>query len=162
MKLLSIDDELNLMPKKQAKNYMVLFKGNNYEMGVGRAGCYEGHSHYSLTDLLFSPNGITCETKDVELNFSRLLVVPRKTYMPKVSIGNFFFLKFSTIRQNIIIPDKTTEVFVEGSIGSYFSRASLEFPWYLPATDRFGKIEVTLDNLNLILCFDGQRSIRIE
>lgn len=161
MTLISIDHKLNLTPKEHAKNYMVLFNGNDYEMGVGRAGCYEGHSHYCFTDLLFSPNGIRCNNKGIESNFGRLLITPKKTFMPNISIGNFFFLKFSTICQNVILPDKTAEVLTEGSIESYVSNIKLVFPWYLSAIEGLGRIEVTLDDMALNLCFNGQSSIRI-
>lgn len=134
------------------KRYDILYKDSGFELGFGRGGSYEGHSHLYFVDVLFSPAGIQWNGGGLG---ATLVVVPPRTYLPRVETGDFVFLKFCPDAREVILPDKVSSELSEQHVMTYGDQADLEFPWYRSADSASGSIQIVLNFVDLRFEFSG-------
>ncbi|MFJ1491671.1 hypothetical protein [Capnocytophaga canis] len=141
------------------KSYNVEYAKNGYELGFGRKGCYEGHSHYFFYDVLFSPDGI--DIKDEKLGDNcYMIITPPRTFMNDIRIGNFFFLKFCPTNNIFEVPEKTSRILSEGKIKIFSNAMQFDSIWYKsPYVKGHIWMEATLDYLHIN--FNNQHKIKI-
>ena len=141
------------------KSYKVLYPEKGYELGFGKGGCYEGHSHLYFYDILFSPDGIYLEDGEAgKKNY--ITIVPPRTFMSDVRIGDFFFIKFCPTDDTFQVPEKTKSVLKEGTVMSYSEAMRFDSVWYkTPNTKGHIWLEATPHYLDIN--FDNQQIIRI-
>lgn len=141
------------------KLYTALYPEKGYELGFGKGGRYEGHSHLFYYDIMFSPDGIVLNDEEPN-NDCFIKIVPPRTYMNDVRIGNFFFLKFCPTADTFHLPEKSNCVLSEGAILSYSEAMQFDSIWYkTPKNKGHIWIEATPDFLDIN--FDNQQKIRI-
>ena len=112
------------------KNYTHLYPEYGYEMGVGFAGEYPGHTHLFFNDIIFSPNGIYSTDTYGRVSFGELFVVPSRTYFQSVRLGDFFFMKFCSDNKFVVLPDKVDTIMSEGAVESHSNEAQIKFDWF--------------------------------
>ena len=150
----SVSAAIQSLPATATKDYRILYADAGFEFGFGRAGAYPGHSHLAFIDLLFAPDGITCDG----VTSSTLIVAPPRTYLSDVRTGDFAFLKFCPDARTVVLPEKVSEVLNESEILAFRDDVSLEFPWYDQGA-RPGHIRTSLAGGVLTLDFAGEMSL---
>ena len=111
------------------KFYDALYSENGYESGFGRGGCYTGHSHRFFYDILFSPDGIHLKDDDSGKKHF-IVIVPPRTFMDDVRIGDFFFIKFCPTSDSFQVTEKTNSVLREGIVMPYSEAMRFDSVWY--------------------------------
>lgn len=158
MKVLSISKMLEVN-KDHLKYYMTTYVKNGYELGFGRGGCYEGHSHLFFYDILFSPDGIEIKNEESN-NKCYMAIAPPRTFMNDIRIGDFFFLKFCSTNDIFQVPEKTLMVLREGNISFFSDVMQFDSIWFKsPNIKRHIWIEATPECLDIN--FNNQQKIRI-
>ncbi len=152
MMIFNIKTEIDKL-KDDNKVYKYLYKDYGFELGFGKKGQYEGHSHYCFCDLMFSKNILT---KDYfgEKKKGRLLIVPPLTFMDNVFIEDFFFLKFCPTDKKVDLPDKTNSKLNENKIQSYEDFTLIEIDWYKTSFEK-STLKIKLNKNELSLNFVG-------
>ena len=145
--------------KDKDKIYLSLYKNKGYELGFGKAGFYKGHSHKYFYDLLYSPEKIILKDRNLSEN-NYLLVVPPKTFMSDIEIGNFFFLKFCPSNDFFSPPEKTQEVLTEGELDLYSSPIKLRFTWYKTSKNK-SSLSIDAQIEQVIISFGDVKKIKI-
>jgi len=158
MKILSINNIIQSLDGTD-KVYLTTYNNEGYELGFGKSGFYKGHSHYFFYDILFSPDKLFIENeKKIPNGF--LAVIPPRTFMNDVKIGNFFFIKFCPTNDMFLLPEKTDTILNEGKITIYSNPTQLDFTWF-KITDNKLKINIIAEQNNLIITFDNNKKIKI-
>ncbi len=129
MTSLSISETIRLLTRGERKKYLVTYDEMGFEMGVGRSGAYEGHSHLRFYDIIYSPEGVRCRCSNGRQMEGRLVVVPPRTYLGTTHAADFFFLKFCPDSAKLTLPEKVLEPLTAGSVLTYQDEADLVFPW---------------------------------
>lgn len=161
MRVVSIANELTATPPQWSKNYLCGYAECGYELGVGRAGSFSGHSHLFFADIVFSPHRIHCQGRlDLGATIT-LLVVPPRTYMPSVRIGDFFFLKFCPDSRKVVLPDKVTTHLAEGSLGGHSDRVDIHWQLYDHEDSMASPVTIILRGEHLRIDIGGKEPISV-
>jgi len=158
MEVLSISKIIKRLKEKD-KVYLTNYHNNGYELGFGKRGFYKGHSHYFFYDILFSPYKLIVSNEQTPQN-NFLLVVPPRTFMNDIEIGDFFFLKFCPTNETFLLPEKTDEVLKEGKIIMHSSATQLSFSWFKTPNIQ-SKININAKPNELIITFNNHNKIKI-
>lgn len=126
----SINQQINALANDQEKEYLTLYVNEGYEIGFGRSGKYQGHSHLFFYDILFSLDGITTSDHKGNMIKSNIIIVPPRTYLGDVITGDFFFFKFCPTKDKVPIPDKVEKELTDNTIKVLTNEWSGEFCWY--------------------------------
>ena len=158
MKVLSISKNIKRLKEKD-KVYLTTYHNNGYELGFGKGGFYKGHSHYFFYDILFSPYKLIVSNEQTSKN-NFLLVVPPRTFMNDIEIGDFFFLKFCPTNDTFLLPEKTDEILKEGKILMYSVATQLNFSWFKTPNNQ-SKINIDAKHSHLVITFNNHNKIKI-
>lgn len=125
MKILSINKMVSI---PNIKTYLSSYTKDGYEIGFGKQGKYKGHSHYFFYDILFSPDFIFIGNE--KLVNSYMAIIPPRTFMDDVEIGDFFFLKFCPSNHTFSVPEKTNDKLDEGKIKLIAENEKFHSTWF--------------------------------
>jgi len=151
-----IKDVIDEFHSNETKRYLSLYKDVGFELGFGKAGNYEGHSHHYFTDVLYSPKPILTSDISGKLLESKLIIAPHKAYLGDVSIGNFFFIKFSTTADKVQLPDKTSEILSDKKLIVGKNGGSYTFDWFKGHTSKKELVKIDLGNDYLKMEIGGE------
>lgn len=150
----SISQWVQAIAPDRDKIYICEYPQEGYEMGVGRAGRYQGHSHRYFVDVIFSPSGYcTFPSKGERGVWGQLLVVPPLAWLDDIQLGVFFFMKFSPIPGPICIPDKVVQRLSADPVCNVAIGDHWRSPWY-PTADRESFIIFKLENQKMKVYFE--------
>jgi hypothetical protein len=158
-----IREIIHSLPNGIAKSYVRLYPQHGLEMGFGRSGSFEAHSHFVFYDVIFSPNGIDYEPRVEHASQPELLVVPPQSLVPPVRLGDFFFVKFCPDPVDVVVPDKTVHGRFSRDFSCYLGEATLSFPWYPSGPSGARRsIVLTLSKHRLSVVLGGTEEVSIE
>jgi hypothetical protein len=160
MPALSILDQVSSLHDSQVKTYLTSYHEDGFEIGFGRQGSYNGHSHLRFIDIIFCPTGVRYEGVHADI-IPTLVVVPARTYLPDVSTGPFGFLKFCPDSGPIDLPEKVDDQLEEGEVLAFIDQAKMTIPWYKKAAAAPGEVVLTLAHDVFIIEFSDGHSFRI-
>lgn len=129
MRKFSIYEEVHLT-KKTKKCYLTTYKKDGFEMGFGKKGVYKGHSHEFFTDVIFSFEGIHSSNYCGDKLTSNLIIAPSRSYLGEVTIGDFYFIKFCDLNEEVIFPEKVETILSENDLITGKLGKKYTFPWY--------------------------------
>ncbi|MDR1202066.1 MAG: hypothetical protein LBL58_10635 [Tannerellaceae bacterium] len=158
MEIISIKNIVKSLDRTN-KIYLTTYDNEGYELGFGKSGYYKGHSHYFFYDILFSPHKLLIKNKK-NLSDSFLAVVPPRTFMNDVEIGDFFFIKFCPTNENFSLPEKTDIILNEGEIEIYSKPTLLNFTCFKTRYDKIN-ISISAEADNLVIKFHDSKKIKI-
>jgi|AntRauTorckE5430_2_1112549.scaffolds.fasta_scaffold03123_3 hypothetical protein len=154
----NIIDAVNSFGPWQDKSYVNLLSETCfYELGFGRRGLYKGHSHLFFTDVLFSPTGIKIYGIDQVWN---CVIVPPRTYLPDVEIGDFFFIKFCHDLSEFSPPEKVSYKIFDDEVYLLNNKSSSYLTTY-GFQNRLNNIEISLlkDMTELLISYSNVKII---
>lgn len=158
MKILSINRIIRSLYETD-KVYLTTYIDDGYELGFGKRGLYKGHSHYFFYDILFSPEKLIIKNEN-NIPSCFLAVVPPKTFMSDVEIGDFFFIKFCPTNDNFSLPEKTNIILNEGKIELYSNPTELNFRWFKTVDEKLS-LNMVAEQNNLTITFNNNVKIKI-
>lgn len=159
MKTLSIKEIIQSLSGTD-KVYLTTYNNEGYELGFGEGGFYKGHSHYFFYDILFSPDKLFIKNeKKTPNNF--LAIIPPRTFMNDVEIGNFFFIKFCPTNDSFLLPEKTDDVLLSGKkIDIYSDPIQLDFTWFKTQHEKLN-INIVAEPNDLIITFENNEKLKV-
>lgn len=158
---MSILEVVKSFSHEKDKQYSKLYHEDGYEIGFGKGGKYPGHSHLYFYDIMFSPLGIELVVNGKQAK-GNLLIVPPRTYMEDVTLGDFFFLKFSPTNITVPVPEKVDERLQEGELMLFpLQRYDSSYPFFEKKDVSSGDLGVSLSWAHLDLFVGSRPMIRI-
>ena len=161
MNCITLKKDLFRICGSRDKKYLASYDKDGYECGIGYAGHYNGHSHIFYTDIMFSPSKIKINHKNEDIECD-MLVVPPRTYMNDVTIGDFFFIKFCEKQEDVILPDKTTKVLNENDLQFVNYSGMLFYKYYENKQSKGRQLKIELENYKITVYIDGLPEWLIE
>lgn len=128
MQTFSINDIIRTI-KEENKTYLTNYYEKGYEIGFGKGGNYKGHSHLFFYDILFSPQKMFIKDEN-NMHDCYLSIIPPRSFMNDIKIGDFFFFKFCPTCDSFCLPEKTDKILHESSVGFFTKEASFYSCWY--------------------------------